>query len=259
MIALRGRERGRTRRVRGEAFSPRVLTGLLGWWEAARSTELAPGARVALWRDLSGNGRDATQPLPERQPTLLADGVNGLPALRFDGVEDVLVGRTGLAARSPLTLMVVVRGEAASPSGRIVSLGTLAPGEEIGVGVDAAGSRLALSTGLAPGSATGERATNVSALGWQVVSLVFVPGRPPELRSNGGAPLGFSIPEDGAGLNVARGAADPFFALGAAVGGVGAPTRMLLATALLFGRALDANERSRLERWIGGRYGLGVG
>ena len=41
--------------------------------------------RVAVWPDVSGQGRDVKQPDPAKQPVLAAHGLNGLPVVRFSG------------------------------------------------------------------------------------------------------------------------------------------------------------------------------
>jgi hypothetical protein len=75
----------------GAAFSPDSITGLGGWFDASQ-LGLADGAGVTTWPDLSGLGRN----LVAGTPTYRADVLNGLPVVRFDGVDDVLY--TGLSA-----------------------------------------------------------------------------------------------------------------------------------------------------------------
>ena len=45
---------------------------------------------VTTWYDQSGNGRNATQTTAGQQPTYSATGLNGKPALRFDGLNNNL-------------------------------------------------------------------------------------------------------------------------------------------------------------------------
>ena len=254
----RVRERARGRHVQAVPFSPRSVAGLLAGWEAAQLTELASGERVAVWRDLSGAGRDATQAEVNRRPTFRDAQVAGLPSVYFDGVDDALVGVSGLAARSPVTVVVVANVEGTSPHGRTISLGRFAVGQELGLGADATGTRLAVSGVGAGDPATGERATTASNRGWQVVSLVHVPGGRTELRRDGGDPLAWTVASDRTPVDIAGGAPDAPFALGAAVGGTLWPAAVSLAAALVYGRALDAIERGAIERWLGARYGVAV-
>ncbi len=62
-----------------------VTSGLKLWLSARSLTGLADGAAVSAWPDLSGNGLDVSQSDPALQPTYVADGAHGVPALRFSG------------------------------------------------------------------------------------------------------------------------------------------------------------------------------
>ena len=60
------------------AVSDRVL------WLKADSLQLNDGDPVETWPDASGLDRDAVQGITAEQPTFIAEGLNGLPSLRFD-------------------------------------------------------------------------------------------------------------------------------------------------------------------------------
>ncbi len=49
-----------------------------------------PGQSVSAWADQSGRGHTLTQPNTTVQPTLIANAVNGYPAVSFDGVAQFL-------------------------------------------------------------------------------------------------------------------------------------------------------------------------
>lgn len=51
----------------------------------ASKLDLADGANVVVWEDLSGNGFDITQASSSLQPTFSADGFNGKPTVEFAG------------------------------------------------------------------------------------------------------------------------------------------------------------------------------
>ncbi len=56
-----------------------------------RADDLPAGVSpVATWRDASGRGNSLTQATTTKQPTLVASGLNALPAVNFDGVDDSL-------------------------------------------------------------------------------------------------------------------------------------------------------------------------
>jgi hypothetical protein len=67
---------------------------------AATDTEL-----VARWEDQSGANNHATQASATKQPVLLFGGLNGLPTLRFDAVDDGMT--TPLVLNQPCTVFVV--------------------------------------------------------------------------------------------------------------------------------------------------------
>lgn len=49
------------------------------------------GGDCGWWGDQSGNGNHATQATAAQKPHWIADQVNGLPLLKFDGVDDLLI------------------------------------------------------------------------------------------------------------------------------------------------------------------------
>ena len=71
----------------------------------------ASGSRVARWLDKSGGGRHAVQAAASQQPTLVDDGISGLPAVRFDGLDDWLTNATDnlTASGQPRTVLAVGR------------------------------------------------------------------------------------------------------------------------------------------------------
>ena len=92
------------------AASTRALRGLLPkdaiLWLDAGSLAAAgtpSGSRIAAWADQSsGGGGAASQPLPALQPTFLATGMNGRPAVLFDGAQTFLSGALALPSQSSI-------------------------------------------------------------------------------------------------------------------------------------------------------------
>jgi hypothetical protein len=54
------------------------------WFEASAITGLANGAYLSDWKDLSGNGNNATQTVASNQPIYVLNAMNGLPVARFN-------------------------------------------------------------------------------------------------------------------------------------------------------------------------------
>lgn len=54
------------------------------WFKADALTNLANGAAVSLWPDMTGNGYSALQAVSVNQPTYIASAINGQPTVRFN-------------------------------------------------------------------------------------------------------------------------------------------------------------------------------
>lgn len=91
-----------------EPFKPSDVPGLELWLDAEAITGLSDGAAVATWPDSSGNGRNVTQATGSLQPLWKQSIANGRPAVRFDGVDDVLAAASAtIVSAAPLTSFVV--------------------------------------------------------------------------------------------------------------------------------------------------------
>jgi hypothetical protein len=67
-----------------------LLDSLHLWLKADAIPDLADGAAVATWPDSSPFKRHATQAVAGQRPTYRINQLNGLPIVRFDGVNDVV-------------------------------------------------------------------------------------------------------------------------------------------------------------------------
>ncbi len=79
----------------------------LALWLMADAGIVRNGSAVAAWEDQSGNERNAGQRRAECQPILSEKAVNGLPAVKFDGIDDYLETRLHVEGLSGLTLFLV--------------------------------------------------------------------------------------------------------------------------------------------------------
>ena len=94
----------------------KITTGL--WLDAADSSTITlNGSSVSQWDDKSGNDRHATQGWATAQPELRTAEVNGLDAIRFDGVDDILTSTQSINIQSAQTFVV---GQAISELPRLV-------------------------------------------------------------------------------------------------------------------------------------------
>jgi hypothetical protein len=95
------------------AFSPLDLSPAL-WLKADAGTYQTSGGSAASadadpvgeWQDQGGNGRHVSQATGSRRPTLKLAIQNGLPVVRFDGVDDFL-DYASLIQSQPYTIWLV--------------------------------------------------------------------------------------------------------------------------------------------------------
>jgi hypothetical protein len=70
---------------------PSDLSGLRLWLKADALTGLADGDPVTTWTDSSGNAFNPAQATTAKKPLYKTSILNGLPIVRFDGIDDVLL------------------------------------------------------------------------------------------------------------------------------------------------------------------------
>lgn len=71
-------------------------------WLRANDLSLSNGAAVTSWSDFSGNNNHATQSNASYQGTFQTNQINGLPAVRFDGIDDFFDDNHSYTARTVL-------------------------------------------------------------------------------------------------------------------------------------------------------------
>jgi fibronectin type 3 domain-containing protein len=92
------------------------------------------GSAVTSWQDISGNARHASGSGGTR-PTLVADGINGKPVLRFDGVDDHLVLPSGFQDfTAGVSLFIVKRSSVLTSAFKMLILGNGAGQQNVGLG-----------------------------------------------------------------------------------------------------------------------------
>jgi len=79
-----------------------------GWYSADGILGLEDNDPVGTWLDLSGNGNHLTQAITDRRPTYQTNEQNGLPVVRFDGVDDSLYSED-MGLEQPETVFAVFK------------------------------------------------------------------------------------------------------------------------------------------------------
>jgi glucose/arabinose dehydrogenase len=84
-----------------------ISTNGLALWLRADRGVVQSGGLVTQWSDQSSNNRQATQSTGVSQPTLVNGVVNGLPVVRFDGVNDFLMFNLPVNGLSGMSIFLV--------------------------------------------------------------------------------------------------------------------------------------------------------
>jgi hypothetical protein len=90
------------------SFAPTDIAGLQVWLKADGIAGKADGDPISQWDDLSGHGQNAVQVTGSKQPTYKTAIQNGLPVVRFDGVDDFMQA-TGVNVAQPDTIFAVAK------------------------------------------------------------------------------------------------------------------------------------------------------
>jgi hypothetical protein len=94
-----------------------------------RADDLSPGA-VSQWNDASGKGNHLTQSSGADQPTAVANQLNGLPVVHFDGVSEFLQGPSVISGTVGRTVMLVAKNEVNDPAADVTLIQLNAGGSE---------------------------------------------------------------------------------------------------------------------------------
>lgn len=239
---------------------PLSYTGLQAWYDLSDSTRMATshlgtgavtaGSTIGYVADKSGNGYHLTQGIANNRPTF-AGAINGIPALTFDGSNDVLSGvaASGLSGDPSWTLFVVhSRSISTAGGGTVFSWGTRGGGS-VNVVDDSVGRWLVGGLGATFLSSTVNTTTNTGF----VISGAKLAG--PNCWTGiwrNGTYIGAGSWSSTSVIVAAGG-----LQLGLCVSG---PTyhNGLIGEVLLYSRFLSTAERRTLEAWLGAKWGVAV-
>ncbi|NDD66425.1 hypothetical protein EBZ35_02070, partial [bacterium] len=128
------------------------VTGIsqLALWLMADRGVTAKDSKVVTWVDWSGKQHHVYQNQGDRLPTLVENGLNGRPVVRFDGLTDHLLLPEGQSVSTPVYVWVVAKRQSGSNRQYPLSLG-----QSIGLGYETS-SNIAIQDG----------ATNLTGYQW---------------------------------------------------------------------------------------------
>lgn len=235
------------------AFSPAKLAGLSLWLSADRIAGLADGDPVSTWSDLSGQGNNATQSTTAAKPLYKTGIVAGRPAVLFDGVDDWLALTAAVASvltSDAKTVFAVVRWAALVNSARLVNVSNVAVNStRFSIAQNATPLyQTFYTTGAAQGNFTWTGAAP-STSNPQVLEVVqsgtSIAGLLNGTQANSGNDAGGEAP--GAGP-----------CLGSGTGGNNNFSNVYIMEFIVSSIAWSAGDRSKVRRYLGGRWGVTV-
>lgn len=94
---------------RASGFSPKSISGLQLWLDAADASTITTATGVSEWRDKSSTGSKWTQATANNQPATGTQTMGGKNVLVFDGTNDALSASAPLSTSMPMTLFIVKR------------------------------------------------------------------------------------------------------------------------------------------------------
>ena len=97
--------------AQSSAFLPTDVSGLKCWLKADTGITKDGSDLVSNWADQSGNSNDVAQPTATNQPLWVDSVQNGLPIIRFDGVDNFMWRNTFTSGTltAPNTIFVVCK------------------------------------------------------------------------------------------------------------------------------------------------------
>lgn len=235
-------------RPRATGFSPRNLTSLAAWYDPTVSSSYTIATGVSEWRDLSGNGRTLSQGTANNQPTLSTIGSK--TALLFDGSNDTLVANSPIlanAASGQFTAFIVL--QVASTEAGYVFGNNGASSQGFGLYCQTTPDYTMADARQIPRSLSGTRGNNVG----EVVSLVYN-------NSTTTFAINGTVGGTQSGISYGFVAAVDNLVIGNRPDGASAATFFSgrVGSVIFYSRALTETERKRVEKYLGGLYGITV-
>ena len=246
-------------------FNPKSIANLGLWLDASDTSSLTlNGSTVSEWRDLSGNGRHAVQASAALQPGATTRTQNGLRALEFDGSKSMLVhaaaiGITNLAAAAiarnvpGVTIIAACAFDTNSGTQFLFNANTNTQASRCSIVMTAGnivtgGRRLNADSFASVGYAHNSNANIISGVLDYANSDAFIYENG-VLKNSSTSFQTAGNSEDGDSVSVEIGST-----------GNGTTSRLdgFIGELLVFRRALTDDERLRVERYLGRKWGITV-
>ncbi len=226
-------------------FNPKSIAGLSLWLDAADSSTITISTGVSVWADKSGNGRNATQNVGGKQP-LNSNTINGKNVVTFQGTDDTMQIAANAAFNANSQTIIIVARQATAAN------------EVLWYKADS-NSAVGVITRYRTGTQfwlyqknDGSAATLVNASNTNTNTNVYATVLEPANQAGfvNGASVATATVTTAYDNN-----SGPF--LGSRRD-VGEYLNGDIAEVLHYSRALSASERSKVERYLGGKWGITV-
>jgi hypothetical protein len=208
-------------------------TNNLALWLNASAGLTLSGTDVSTWADQSGNGKDATASGTAR-PTYQSSGINGMPAISFNGTTNRMTGSAVLTAR-PATIFAVVNFSVSQNIGAIFQQ-----------------TNFILYRGFNGGASTEFRLFN----GTDLTSSNTIPNNTPvllEAIANGASSTLFSNGVQRASGNAGTSAISDGYELASFSG---SPRTIVIAEIIVYNTNLGASDRQLVEDYLNTKYSI---
>ncbi len=220
--------------------APDTIPNLHTWWRAD-SLALADNAAVASWADSGPNGFTLSQATSGSRPTYQTNEINGLPVVRFDGVNDALTS----AAPGNLAAQTVIAVVKASATGGVRTYRGGQLQVVLDEGIPTAYSNSVGLIAQASGGSVGTAAFRVLTFAWSDTANTWAWYRDGAASGSGSSSTSASATRDQAlGQADATGAREYF------AGDV--------AELIGYSRVLTAAERASVHSYLQEKYGIAV-
>ncbi len=222
--------------------------------------EAQDGDPVAQWTDRSGNEKAFTQATVIKRPTYQASAINSLPAIRFDGTDDLLVLAEDYLTSSEGTVIAVVQFTAALQNGQdILSSGDEASGVR---SVEARGFRSTASPEMVWNQNNDDTPDALRGSTTLVAGTAYI-----QVWSSDGSVYGMRLNGRDQSLTILTGSdsgdwfADTSAKDNVAIGALKTFSESLflkadLAELIVYDRNLPASEMTIIESYLATRYGV---
>jgi hypothetical protein len=215
------------------------IAGMVAWYDASQISGIASGTSLSTWTDLSGLGHHVTSSLVTQQPLYITNIQNGLPVVRFEGINTFLQGTFTL--NQPETVAITFSYQTTATNAKAVFDGKTSTAmllDNVSASIPATGG-----TRLVSGSAIQDIASTITNGNFYLMTGIFNNGSASTLFISSSFSTSGIVGTTGAGG----------FTL-AARGGGGSNARVDIGEVAIFNVALTPTDRGILEKYLKAKW-----